>query len=65
MIKYLWTTEFHTVYFIPFHLQVKLESQKGGLVNTNLLSSIPEGFAGCYSQHKQKPASTTGSTTEI
>lgn len=64
MIKYLCTTEFHTVYFGPFHLQVKLEPQKGGPAPTNLLSSIPEGFAGCYSQYKQKPASAMGSTTE-
>ncbi|KAF4788097.1 hypothetical protein TURU_163791 [Turdus rufiventris] len=43
---------------------VKLEPQKGGPVTTNLLSSIPEGFAACYSQYKQKPASAMGSATE-
>lgn len=65
MIKYLWTIKFHTVYFILFHLQVKLKPQKGGSVTTSLLPSIPEGFPGCCSQYKQKPASTMGSTTEI
>lgn len=62
--EYLWTTEFHPAYFIPFHPQVKRQPQKGGPVTTNLLSSIPEGFAGCCSHYKQKPASTMGSTTK-